>query len=488
MLWSLIKIVLFVCVVAAAAWGAGSLLETDGGVRIEFAGQEFTLGAFETVIALVVLVLTVWLFLKMMGLLAAVWKFLNGDETALSRYFERNRQAKGYDALAEGMMALASGEGRTAMSKAAKAEKYLNKPELTNLLTAQAAELAGDRKKAEETYRKLVAEDATRFVGVRGIMKQKLADGDTATALKLAEKAFALKPKHEDTQDVLLKLQAQSEDWSGARDTLNAKLKHGSLPRDVHKRRDAVLALSEARKVIGVDQTIEAREAAIEANRLSPDLVPAAVLAARGYVEQGQGKYATRVIKKAWDMSPHPDLAAAYAGIEPDEAPAARLKRFKALTKGQPQHAESRMLMAELHMANEDFPEARRALGDVFETNPTARSATLMAAIERGEGAEDTVVKGWLTRALSLPRGPQWICGNCQHIHSEWAPVCENCESFDTLSWKSAPQAEVAMPAGLQMLPLIVGSAGEDTKDVVVIDDAEIVEEAAVEKPEVDTK
>jgi HemY protein len=135
------------------------------------------------------------------------------------------------------------------------------------------------------------------------------------------------------------------------------------------------------------------------------------------------------------------------------------------------------MMMAELHMANEDFPEARRALGDLFETDPTARSATLMAAIERGEGAGDAVVKGWLARALSLPRGPQWICGNCQHIHSEWTSMCENCDSFDTLSWKSPPQSEVAMPSGLQMLPLIVGTASESSTDVIVIEDAEIVED-----------
>ena len=476
MLWSLVKIILFVCLVAAAAFGAVALLEADGGLQIQFGGTEYLLGPLETVIALIVLVLIVWFFLKLVALFTAVWKFFNGDETALSRYFERNRQSKGYDALAEGMMALASGEGRTAMAKAAKAEKYLNKPELTNLLTAQAAELSGDRKKAEETYRKLVEVDATRFVGVRGILKQKLASGDTAMALKLAEKAFALNPKHEDTQDVLLKLQTQSKDWNGARETLNAKLKHCSLPRDVHKRRDAVLALSEARKAFDADQAIEAREAAIEANRLSPDLIPAAVMAAHSYIEQDQKKYATRVIQKAWDVSPHPDLAVAYAAVEPDETPKARLKRFKALTKIHMNHPESKMLMSELHMANENFPEARRALGDVYETDPTARSATLMAAIERGEGAGDHVVKGWLTSALSLPRGPQWICDSCQHIHAKWGPTCGNCESFDTLSWKAPPKSEVSLPSGLQMLPLMVGAADEASTDITVVDAVEIVE------------
>lgn len=497
MLWSLIKIVVFVAVIAAITWGASFLLESSGGLQVTVMGTEYSFGPLQSVIAVVLLVVAVWMMLKIFALLVAVWHFLNGDETALSRYFDRNRERKGYEALSEGLMALASGEGRLAMAKAAKADKYLERPDLTNLLIAQAAEMAGDRRKAEETYRKLVANERTRFVGVRGIMKQKLAEGDTETALKLAEKAFAIKPKHAETGDVLLKLQAEKEDWAGARQTLNTKLKNGQMPRDVHKRRDAVLALSEAKDVIAEGNSIEAREAAIEANRLSPDLIPAAVMAAHGYIDQGKPKYAARVLKKAWDVQPHPDLAGAFAAIQPDETPKERLKRFTTLTRVQPDHPETKMLLAELNIAAEDFPQARRSLGDLVETDPTARSVTLMAAIERGEGASDTIVKGWLARALTVSRGPQWICDNCQHIHASWKPICENCHSFDTLAWKTPPMSEVAMPGGVQMLPLIVGAlednSGADAKPPVAtradIEDAELIDDTPagaadpVEKP-----
>lgn len=470
MLWSLMKIILFVVLVAAATMGATYLMEMEGGVRIAAAGYEISLTPLYAVILLIVLVLLIWLTLKVFALLVAVLKFINGDETALSRYFTRNRERKGYQALSEGMLALAAGEGRLAMAKASKAERYLNKPELTNLLTAQAAEMTGDRRKAEEVYKRLLKNDATRFVGVRGIMKQKLADGDTTTALKLAEKALDLRPKHEETQDVLLRLQASAHDWAGARRTLGTKLKHGSLPRDVHKRRDAVLALSEAKDVLQEGNDITAREAAIEANKLSPDLIPAAAFAARGYIEQGNAKYATRVIKKAWAAQPHPDLAAAFAAIVPDEKPAARLKRFKPLIAQHPDHVESRLLLAELHIANEDFPEARRALGDLVEKAPDARVLTVMAAIARGEGASDVVVKGWLARALTAPRGPQWVCENCHNIHAEWVPICNNCQSFDTLAWIAPPADATAPAAGSEMLPLIVGSVEEP-----VVPDAEVL-------------
>lgn len=456
MLWSLLKILLFVVLVAALAYGAGLLMETDEGIRIAVMDTEITVAPLQAVILGVVLLIGVWLLMKLAGLLVAVLKFISGDETAISRYFNRNRERRGFQALSEGMLALASGEGHLAMAKAARAERYLNKPELTNLLTAQAAEMTGDRRKALAVYKQLLADDKTRFVGVRGLMKQKLAEGENATALKLAEKAFDLKPAHVETQDILLKLQAENADWTGARKTLNAKLRHGALPRDVHKRRDAVLALSEARGVLEEGKSIEAREAAIEANRLSPDLIPAAAMAARGYIEQGKPRYATRVLKKAWGVEPHPELAAAFAEIEPDETPAARIKRFEVLTKLNPDAPETRMMLAELHIAAEDFPAARRALGDLAETLPDARVLTLMAAIERGQGADDSVVRGYLTRALAAPRGPQWVCENCGAAHGAWASVCGNCQSFDTLSWKQPPETEtLALPTSA-MAPLFV--------------------------------
>jgi HemY protein len=79
---------------------------------------------------------------------------------------------------------------------------------------AQGAEMAGDPQLATKTYKALVTDDRTRFVGVRGLMKQKLDAGDTDTAMKLAEKAMALRPRNEEVQTTLLQLQARHEDWA----------------------------------------------------------------------------------------------------------------------------------------------------------------------------------------------------------------------------------------------------------------------------------
>lgn len=484
MITTLIKILIFVAIVTGLTWGAVQLMDVQGGANIAVAGYEITLNALQLVFAFAALIVAVWLGLKLLKLLIAVFHFLNGDETAISRHFDRNRERKGFEALSEGLFALASGEGHLAMAKAKRADKYLDRPELTTLLTAQAAEMTGDTRTAETSYRKLLENDDTRFVGVRGLMHQKLAIGDTDTALGLARKAFEIKPKHEEIQNTLLKLQAEKSDWSGARETLGAKLKSGNLPRDVHKRRDAVLALSEARDILDEGQSMEAREAAIQANKLSPDLIPATVMAARAMIANSNPKGASRILAKTWGVNPHPDIAAAFAEIAPDEAPEARLKRFRTLTKQNPTHPETQMLLAELNIAAEHFPGAKRALGQLVTEDPTARSLTLMAAIERGEGADDAVVRGWLTRALTAPRGPQWICDNCQHIHATWTPVCTNCAAFDTLEWKRPPAGEVAMPAGTEMLPLMVGRA----PSAEVMDDEDVLDATPVTDPHADVK
>ena len=484
MFWSVIYTLAFVVVIAGLTFGAGYLTDLSGGAIVNIGGIEFSFTPIELAIAFLLLTFCLLIAIYVLGFVGALLRFINGDETAISRYFTRNRERKGFEALSEGMMALAAGEGKVALAKADRADKLLDRPELTHVLIAQAAEMAGDTKRAEAIYKRMLSADKTRFVGIRGLLQQKLDQGDTEVALKLAKKAFEMRPANEQVQNLLLRLQAESSDWAGARETLKTGMQQGHLPRDVYRRRDAVLALSEASDILSDANSIETREAAILANRQSPDLIPAAVMAARSYIGQGNGKYAARILKKAWEVLPHPDLAAGFAEIVPDEAPRDRLKRFEALTKVQQDHPETKMLLAELLIAAEDFPAARRALGDLPETAPTARNLTLMAAIERGAGAEEAVVRGWLTRALTASRGPQWVCDSCQTVHPQWKPICTHCHGFDTLSWRTPPMSEVAMPGGTELLPLLVGSPRDEAapaEEVIDADPAPLRPDAVVE-------
>jgi HemY protein len=513
MLWSLLKIVVFLAVAAALAWGFGHLIEADGRVTIALGAREFALTPIGFILALMALVIAALVLLQVVGFIVALIRFVLGDETAFTRFFSRHRERRGLDALTGSMLALASGDAQVATRKAARADRLLARPELTRLVSVRAAEASGDDAKALTLYKAMLEDDRTRFVAVEGLMRQKLAAGETDTALALAKKAFEIRPDNDKVLNTLFDLQSRTGDWAGARETLNAKVHARILPKDVGKRRDAILSLADARKALAAAEAagaeadraalrgepglaesekaraareaLRGRDAAKEAGKLAPTLVPAAVVAAETHLEEGSKRKAAKALTTAWASVQHPDLAAAFASIEPGETASARRKRFAALIAAAPSSPESRLLDAELALADEDFPAARKALGDLAETQPTARSLAIMAALEKGQGGSEQVVRGWLAKALVAPRGPQWICGKCNHVHAAWTPICESCGAFDTLDWRAPAHAEDGGLGQSAMLPLILGGA-EKTAPATEMEGAGIIVEEGVIATEAD--
>jgi HemY protein len=405
MLITAIRVFLFLLIVAGGIWGLYHLLEDQGGVTIQLAGQEYFFPPLHFAVLLAVAFIALWLVFKIIGLLLAVMRFIEGDETAISRYFNRSRERRGLEAMARGMAALASGDAKVARAKAEKAELLLQRPELTRLLNAQAAELAGDELRAETYYRALAEDPSTSFIGVRGLLNRALEKDDTDRALKLAEAAMQLRPRESSVLETLYMLQSRKFDWAGARKTLDAQRRAGFLPKPEATRRDAMLALAQAEDAEEVGETEHARKLALEAARLDPANAEAVAAAARHLVAAGSKRAAAKMLIDAWRRNPSPVLAAAYAAIEPDESAGERRLRFSKLVSAYASHPESQLLAAELALVTEDWAGARKAIADLKEDEPGARTCIIMAAIARGEGAPEAQVRGWLARALEAPRG-----------------------------------------------------------------------------------
>ncbi|MEL7154825.1 MAG: hypothetical protein AAFN51_13755, partial [Pseudomonadota bacterium] len=169
-------------------------------------------------------------------------------------------------------------------------------------------------------------------------------------------------------------------------------------------KREAALVYAQAEDAERVGETEHARKLAVEAAKLDPSNVNAVTGAVHHLIESGSKRAASKLVVEAWRIQPDPKLAAAFAAIEPDEAPAARRRRFETLFALHPNSDEVQFLRAELALVEEDWAGARTAIEDLRETEPSARSCAVFAAIARGEGAPDTVVQAWLARGLGAPR------------------------------------------------------------------------------------
>lgn len=392
-------------VILVGAFALDFLLNEQGSLALTYGGRVWELTLFEAAVALAIGVLALLLAILAIKVVLALGLFIIGDRDAFGTFFARRRERAGLDALSKSLLALASGDAKLAKKKAALAERKLMRPELTRLINAQAYEMVGEDAKAEVYYKALMAEDATAFVGTQGLLSQAIESGDTDRALKLALHAKELAPKDEGTLDTLYTLQSQKFDWEGARKTLADQRRAKHVPKLEASRREAALALAQSEDAERVGEEEHARALAVEAAKLDLTNVNAVATAVRHLVASGSKRAASKLVTDSWRSGPHPVLAAAFASIEPDESPAQRKRRFEGLFSLHPEHDETRYLKAELALVAEDFTGARAAIQDLRETEPSVRSCAIMAAVSRGEGEPDYVVRGWLARALGAPRG-----------------------------------------------------------------------------------
>ncbi len=463
----LIRIAYVVCILAVVlAVALGLDLLKDEQITLEYAERIYQLSLFEAALALIVVLVA---FLVAVWLLKQAVDFfrwaLTGEDVSVGRWLSMSTQRRGLDALAKGRMALAAGDMKTATKKAKLAERYLKRPDLTRLLNAEVAEKAGDQARASSYYTALMAEDDTAFIGAKGLLKQAIAGEDFEKALKLANHATELNPKDGETLEALYTLQSQKFDWAAARKTVDRQMRAGLLPKPEAAKRGASLALAQAEDAERVGEGEHARALAVEAAKMDPSNVAAVCKAVDHLVASSSKRAATKLVIDAWQVKPHPQLAAAFASIEPDEAPAARRRRFQTLFELQPDHAEVRFLKAELALVAEDWRGARSAIEDLRETEPSARSCAVMAAIARGEGEPDYVIRGWLARALGAPRGEE---GDSTISHAAMLPLLIEPSARDVSEGTDAPAEEAPDPVDMDDS----GSIDEETiTDVVDADD-----------------
>lgn len=404
MLGRLVYLLILLAVILAGGFALNFLAHGEGQLVLHYGERIYSVTLLEGAILVVLLIIAVLVALWLLRLAIALVRFIAGDETAFGYFFVHARERRGLNALTEAQMALATGDAKHATRSAQKAERRLQRPDLTRIVNAQAAELAGDETRARKYYRALLLDPKTAFVGTRGLLKLALKNGDTERALKLAEHARQLKPKDAENLETLYLLQSQAFDWGAARKTLAVQVKAGQLPPPEAHRRESALALAQSEDAAGAGDSAQARTRALEAARLDLTNTAAVTTAVGLLIEAGEKRQATKLVTEAWKAAPRPQLAASFAAIEPDEAPAARRRRFEKLFAIHPDHAETQFLRAELALAARDWTGAQAAIGDLRETEPSARSCAIMAAIARGRGEPDHIVRAWLARALGAPR------------------------------------------------------------------------------------
>src|SRR5437868_2365179 len=422
----MIRIILFLALIAALAAGAAWVADQPGDVVLSW-------GGWRAEMALPVFVLTVGIVI-VAGVM--LWSILRGlwrtPERGRRRRHER-RHARGRHAITQGLLAVGHGDSTAARQHADAARRHAGHDPLALLLTAQSAQLEGDRDGAQRAFRAMAERDDTRLLGLRGLFIEAQRADDPVAAVMIADEALKLAPSSTWASHAVLGFRCARGDWSGALSILDNNLSSGLIDKAAYRRQRGVLLTARALELEKVDRDLS-RESAMEAVKLAPTLVPAAVLAAKFESEAHQVRRAMRLVETAWLAGPHPDLADAYSHVKLGDSARQRLVRVETLAAKMPGHIEGALAVARAAIDASEFSRARAALAP-FIDRPTQRVAVLMAEIERTEHGDSGRARAWTLRAVRALHDPAWTADG--YVSDRWRPVSPVTGRLDAFQWQT---------------------------------------------------
>ncbi|HEV2555115.1 MAG TPA: heme biosynthesis HemY N-terminal domain-containing protein [Bosea sp. (in: a-proteobacteria)] len=425
----MVRVLLYLAVFAALAVGAVWLADRPGEVSVVWQGWRI-----DTSVALAAIAVVVLALLTMLGF--GLLRFFLGLPSAFSFASRSRRRARGFEAVSRGMVAIGAGDPVAAGRHAVDARRYAGNEPLTLLLEAQAAQLSGDRGRAEAAFKAMLDKPETRVLGLRGLFVEAKRRGDMAAARAFADDAVRRSPSLAWANDALLDFHTNAGDWQAARTAVERRAALRLADKADAKRQRAVLLAAEALEARG-NAPEKALAAALEAVKLAPGLTPAAALAGRMLAERGDVRKAVKLLEAAWKEVSHPDIAAAYLDVRPGDSAQDRLARATTLAKLRPADPEGVLALAGAAIHARDFAKARSTLKPLLAGGASVRACLLMAELEEAEHGAAGRVREWLARATRAPRDAAWVADGLVSDH--WMPVSPISGRLDAFVWTVPP-------------------------------------------------
>ena len=441
MLFRLIWLVVFLVLAAASAnW----LMGQPGRMQLEWLDWRIEI---RTSLAVVLLIMLCFLLV----FADRLWRRLVALPGWLGRNMRRRRGAAGHKALTLGLMAVSAGEASEAKRQAMRAQRLLDAPQLTDLLSAQAAHLAGDNRAAGRYFQSLTKAQDTAFLGHIGLARLAHEGNRLDEALAAARRALSLKPKSAMAAAQVLHLEAARGNWSDAAPALEVMIaaKNRTGPQNdtprARSRQKVALAYLQARPFFDGDhneQTLNriSEKEAVRQLRLAlatdPGFWPAAILLADFYLRKGQRRRAAKILETGFSAVPHALFSDRLKQAWKVNEGAFVAKFIKlASSTGHAHAAEAKTLAADAALAAGLEGEARRLLDGIAQAKRDVVTWQLIAHLaEIGENSTEAAMALRAAGGAIRPRG--WQCQTCHVMSAEWHSHCLSCDGFATLEWQ----------------------------------------------------
>jgi HemY protein len=293
--------------------------------------------------------------------------------------------------------------------------------------------LEGDNDAARSRFEAMLDDPETRILGLRGLYLEARRLSDPAASRHYARRAAEIAPQLEWATNASLEFEAGEGNWDNALNLVETQRSTRQIDKDEASRRRAVLLTAKAMEEFDSDQS-GARTAALEANRLAPDLIPAAMVAAQALFRNGELRKGSKILETIWKKQPHPEIAETYVHARPGDSAADRLRRAESLARLKTHNAESLLAVGRAAYAANDFVKARQSVESALRMEPREGAYLLLADIEEAETGDQGRIRFWLSKAVRAPRDPAWTADG--YVSDKWAPVSPVTGRLDAFEWR----------------------------------------------------
>lgn len=324
-------------------------------------------------------------------------------------------------AVTRALVRLAAGSPEQALLEIGRARRLLGETPQLLLLAAEAERQAGREDAAAGHFRALAAREDSRFLGLRGLLRQAVAQHDFEGARALAEQAEQAEPGAVWLRQERAEMALATAAWREA-----LALAPMGAPR-------AALSLAAAREE---PDALKAAELERQAFVTDPGFAPAVIAHAARLTEEGSPRRARQALEQGWAVAPHPDIAQAY--LAPTQDPLERVKAAEMLARRNPQHLETHLMLGEAALRAGLTGRARAELQTAGAMPGADRrvfeALVALEKLEQGDAGHLALARAEAA-AQAAPEPPQWRCGHCGTEHAHWSPRCDSCGTALSIHW-----------------------------------------------------
>ena len=346
-----------------------------------------------------------------------LWKLIINLPTNISKLVKENRQKTGYNALAYGLAASSAGDIESTQKYAAQAQRLLDNKDLTEMLSAHAAHLSGDKNAAFKYFNNLANRSSTKFHGQLGLMRLAIENNDHDEALIRARAANSIQPRNPKLNSLLVMMEAKKEHFEEAIEVLQKGRRIGSIEEEKAQNLAAALHTK-----IGMKK--------LEENQLSEAAV---ISLSKIFIGKDNQRKALSLLSKVWKIKPHPEIAQTLKLIWKNERASVNIANLINLTEDNA-NSQARLIIADEAISAGLKGEANDQLSKISTEQHNKTYHQLMSRLA-DQSNDKTKSNQELEKALEANPSQAWVCSSCGFSYDFWSINCSNCDNIGSIAW-----------------------------------------------------